>query len=95
MIETTTSRTAEVTSLSRASSAPGADGCEDGDDLIPLPDPSFLKQLSNISVVGRFFVGAIAPGEILVFGTGAYARRCGLKAITGDTRPFYRYFVDI
>ena len=64
-IETTTSRTAEMTCLSRASSALETDSHYKSDDYIaPLLLPGFIKPLLHISLVRKLFSRIVAPKGI-------------------------------
>lgn len=64
-IETTTSRTAEMTCLSRASSALETDSHYKSDDYIaPLLLPGFIKPLLHISLARKLFSRIVAPKGI-------------------------------
>jgi methyltransferase (TIGR00027 family) len=64
-IETTTSRTAEMTCLSRACSALETDSHYKSDDYIaPLLLPSYIKPLLHISLARKLFSRIVAPKGI-------------------------------
>jgi len=61
-IESTTSRTAEMTCMSRACSALETHGCYHGDDYIaPLLLPGWLKPILHVSLGRRLFARVLAP----------------------------------
>lgn len=61
-IESTTSRTAEMTCMSRACSAVETNGHYHSDDYIaPLLLPGYLKPILHVSLVRRLFARVLAP----------------------------------
>jgi methyltransferase (TIGR00027 family) len=81
-IESTTSRTAEMTCLSRASSALETSSYyKSGDYIAPLLLPSGIKPLLHIPLVRRLFTGMVAPKGIYEY---VIARTKYIDAVFGQ-----------